>query len=386
LQTLKAGLVSARLSRNGGGVSQVVADLSRKIAAQGVTVKVFGLEDAAWNVDDESAWTGAPASTVRALGPNSLGYSPAMARQLMDWEPDVLHLHGIWTHPSRSVLQWARRSRRPYIISVHGMLGSVALSFSPRKKALSRWLFQDAAFLAASAFHATCMKEAEEIRAFGLRQPIAIIPNGTDIPAGRSHRTPSEPFVLSLGRIHPKKGLDRLILAWAQISAEFPAWRLRVTGTSEMNHACELKKLTQEHDLDTVDITGPVFGSEKTALLASAELFALPTRHENFALTVAESLAVSRPVISTKGAPWAGLESNGCGWWIDHGVEAMAAALRSAMSLPSEERQAMGERGRAWMARDFGWESIAAQMIDVYRWLISGEKQPACICERLPRG
>lgn len=377
---MKAGFVSARLSRNGGGISQVVADLSRRIASQDVAVKVFGLKDAAWDNGDEGAWTGAPASTVRALGPISLGYSPAMARQLMDWQPDILHVHGIWTHPSRSVLQWARRYRRPYIISVHGMLGSAALSFSPRKKRLSRWLFQDAAFLEASAFHATCMMEAKEIRALGLTQPIAIIPNGVDIPPKLPHRTTTEPFVLSLGRIHPKKGLDRLILAWAQISAEFPAWRLRLVGPSEKNHAHELKKLVQEHELGTVDIADPVFGPEKLALLASAELFALPTLHENFALTVAESLAVSTPVISTKGAPWAGLEPNGCGWWIDHGVEAMTTALRSAMSLPSEERLAMGQRGRAWMARDFGWDSIAAQTIDVYRWLLSGEKQPDCIC------
>lgn len=381
---MKAGLVSSRLSRNGGGVSRVVADLSRKIASQDVAVKVFGLKDAAWDDGDESTWTGAPASTVRPWGPNSLGYSPAMARQLMDWKPDLLHLHGIWTHPSRSVLQWARRSRRPYIVSVHGMLGPVALSFSPRKKDLSRWLFQDAAFLEASAFHATCLKEAEEIRAFGLRQPIAILPNGIDIPTEYPHRMPSGPFVLSLGRIHPKKGLDRLILAWAQVSAEFPAWRLRVVGPNEAGHTGWLKKLVQEHGLGTVDIAGPVFGSEKTALLASAELFALPTLHENFALTVAESLAASTPVISTKGAPWAGLEPNRCGWWIDHGVEAMAATLRSAMSLSSEQRQAMGERGRAWMARDFGWNRIAGQMIDVYRWLVSGQGQPGCVYEHLP--
>ena len=378
---MKAGLVSASLSRRGGGVSAVVADLSRNIASQGVDVRVFGLKDAAWDDGDRGEWIGAPALTPGILGPQSLGYAPAMTRQLIGWEPDILHVHGIWTHPSRSVLQWARLSRRPYVISVHGMLGSVPLSFSPLKKRLSRWLFQDAAFLGASALHATCVREAEEIRAFGLRQPIAVIPNGVDIPAERPPRTPSEPFVLSLGRIHPKKGLDRLILAWAQIASEFPGWRLRLVGPSEADHADALKKLAKDRHLDTVDIAAPVYGSEKTALLASAELFALPTLHENFALTVAESLAVSTPVISTKGAPWADLESTGCGWWIDHGVEAMATALRSAMSLPPEERRAMGNLGRAWMARDFGWDRIGAQMIDVYRWLVAGRDQPGSIYE-----
>lgn len=377
---MKAGLVSSRLSRHGGGVSAVVADLSRNISRQGVDVKVFGLSDAAWDDGDRELWTGAEASTFPTLGPLSMGYAPAMAGQLTDWEPDVLHLHGIWTHPSRSVLQWARWSRRPFVVSVHGMLGSIALRFSPGKKRLSRLLFQDAAFRETSAFHATGMAEAEEIRSFGLRQPIAVIPNGIDIPEC-PHRTPSQPFVLSLGRIHPKKGLDRLIVAWARISPEFPAWRLRIVGPSEVNHAVELKELARRLNLETVEITGAVYGSDKTALLASAELFALPTLHENFALTVAESLAASTPVISTRGAPWAGLDSHGCGWWIDHGVEAMAAALRTAMSLPSGERRTMGDRGRAWMARDFGWDRMATQMIDVYRWLVSGGERPGCVCE-----
>jgi glycosyltransferase involved in cell wall biosynthesis len=65
----------------------------------------------------------------------------------------------------------------------------------------------------AACLHATSEQEYEEIRAFGLSNPVAIIPNGIDVPA------PSGPIisnggkrtVLSLRRIHPKKGLDRLV-------------------------------------------------------------------------------------------------------------------------------------------------------------------------------
>ena len=54
---------------------------------------------------------------------------------------------------------------------------------------------------------------------------------------------------------------------------------------------------------------------------AAADLFILPTLDDNFAMTVAEALAHGTPVISTKGAPWQDLETHGCGWWIDHGVQ-----------------------------------------------------------------
>jgi glycosyltransferase involved in cell wall biosynthesis len=262
------------------------------------------------------------------------------------------------------------------------MLASTALKFSPGKKRLSRWLFQDAAFARAGLLHATCEQEAVDIAAFGLTHPIAVIPHGIDIPTISPRADvagTSAPFALSLGRIHPVKALDWLIRAWALVVPSFPQWRLKIVGPSELGHAGELEQLGRSLKLSSVDISGPVYGTEKTALLAAAELFALPTLNENFAMTVAESLAVGTPVISTRGAPWAGLETHGCGWWIDHGVEPLAAALRTALSLPDEERRAMGARGRAWMARDFAWDGIARQMAGLYRWLVQGGERPSCI-------
>ena len=111
--------------------------------------------------------------------------------------------------------------------------------------------------------------------------------------------------------------------------------------------------------LTRVSVEGPIYGDAKTAAYREADLFVLPTLNENFGLTVAEALAAGTPAISTKGAPWSGLESEGCGWWIDHGVEPLAAALAHAMALPREALKAMGDKGREWMARDFSWDRVA---------------------------
>jgi glycosyltransferase involved in cell wall biosynthesis len=105
----------------------------------------------------------------------------------------------------------------------------------------------------------------------------------------------------------------------------------------------------------------------------------LPTLNENFAMTVAESLAAATPVISTRGAPWAGLEGERCGWWIEHGIEPLAAALQEAMTLPRPELHAMGRRGRAWMERDFGWDAIARKMSGVYSWLADRADRPESV-------
>jgi glycosyltransferase involved in cell wall biosynthesis len=258
------------------------------------------------------------------------------------------------------------------------MLGGAALRFSRMRKALFWQVLQGPAVRRAACFHATSRQEYEDIRAYGLTQPVAIIPNGIDLPEPDNKKTTTDAtdrVVLSLGRIHPKKGLDRLVHAWAKVEAAHPGWRLRIVGPAELGHDAELKALAATLKLGRVWIEPALYGEEKFVAYREADFFVLPTLNENFAMTVAEALAAETPVISTKGAPWAGLEVQRCGWWIDHGIEPLAEALSRAMVLPRAELRAMGMRGRAWMASEFGWDAIAGRMVAVYAWL-AGKTAP----------
>jgi glycosyltransferase involved in cell wall biosynthesis len=180
---------------------------------------------------------------------------------------------------------------------------------------------------------------------------------------------------LSLGRIHPKKGLEILLRAWARLEPDRPGWRLRIVGPSEAGHDAVLKSLARELRLSRVSIEGAVYGDAKNGIYTTAGVFVLPTLNDNFAITVAEALASGIPVIATKGAPWSGLVEERCGWWIDHGVEPLTAALSEATARPADELSVMGERGRAWMARDFSWSRAGRDVIDLYSWL----KRPAAV-------
>jgi glycosyltransferase involved in cell wall biosynthesis len=200
-----------------------------------------------------------------------------------------------------------------------------------------------------------------------------------EVAAPESAAPAVERVVLSLGRIHPKKGLGRLVHAWSKVEAGYPGWRLKIAGPPELGHDNELRALAVSLGLTRISIEGPIYGEARTAAYQDADVFALPTLNENFGLTVAEALAAGTPVISTKGAPWRGLEAEGCGWWVEQGVEPVAAALAQAMAFPREGLKAMGVRGRAWMARDFSWDRVARDMLDVYRWLVEGGKPPPSI-------
>jgi glycosyltransferase involved in cell wall biosynthesis len=310
--------------------------------------------------------------------------SSGLARALHELAPkaDVIHDHGLWLMPNVDAGRAALLARKPFIVAPRGMLAPAALAFSRTKKRIVWALLQGDVVRRASCIHATSEQEHDEIRDFGLKNPIAIIPNGIDVPELHRHSTAATDFgriVLSLGRIHPKKGLHLLVRAWAHVETAHPEWRLRIIGPDELGYASELATLAAVLKTQRVSIEGSVAGDAKAAAYREADLFVISTLNENFAVTVAEALAAGTPVIATKGTPWHGLASEGCGWWIDHGVEPLVAALGKAMAMRREALQEMGAKGRAWVAREFSWDRAGRDMLDVYRWLAFGGEPTAAV-------
>jgi len=373
-----------------GGPSYSVPRLCGALAAQGVETMLLSVSGDQTADGRCSTFEGGYGDRRFALHYahipvlRDLRHSSGLVKTLRDTAgaADVIHNHGLWLMPNVQAAWAARREARPLIVSPRGMLAPAALTFSRLKKRIFWRLAQGPAIRDVSCIHATSEQEYEEIRAFGLTNPVAIVRNGIDLPDLPGIPTPraaAHRVVLSLGRIHPKKGLDRLLYAWAKVGSRHPGWRLKIVGPAEAGHDRELQALAKTLGLAGVSIGNPVFGDVKQAEYRHADIFVLPTLNDNFGVAVAEALAAGTPVISTKGAPWSGLESEGCGWWVDHGVEPLAAALAEAMARPCNLLKEMGAKGRAWMARDYSWERVAREMLAVYRWASGSADAPATI-------
>jgi len=304
---------------------------------------------------------------LRALSASSL-----LQAALLQNKADIIHTHGLWLMPNIYAARVAQHHNIPLVVSAKGMLAPAALAFSPVKKAVFSALFQKKALDKVQLFHATSHQEYQDIRTYGLRQPVAIIPHGIDIPPVPDPSPRPRKQVLFLGRLHAIKGLSLLIAAWKQIEDNFPDWDLKIIGPGQADYIESLKGEIRQQGAKRIEIAPKVFGEDKLKAYQMADIYILPSQSENFAVTIAEALANGLPVICSKGTPWADVETQGCGWWIDGNPTALANCLTEALSLTNDTRQAMGQKGRAWMVQNFSWIHIAKKFETTYVWLREG--------------
>ena len=291
--------------------------------------------------------------------------------------PDLIHLHGIWSPFLAVITIVAQKYKVPLVISPHGCLEPWALNNKRLKKQIALWLYQSWVLRSASMFMVTSEQERNSVRRLGFSQPISIVHNGVDIPAY------VEPFlrtevntILFLSRLHPGKGLLDLVEAWATVRQ--PGWRIVIAGGDEGGHQAVVENLIRQKGLlSDFSWVGFVNGESKQACFAQADLFVLPTYSENFGIAIAEALAHGLPVITTTGAPWPGLLTHRCGWWVEPGVPGIALALTQALACSPDELQAMGQRGRQWVGDQFSWAKIGGDAVLAYAWLLDrNQPQP----------
>lgn len=290
---------------------------------------------------------------------------------------EVVHNHGLWMWPNAYARQAAATAGRPLVISPRGMLEPWALARSRLKKALAWWLFERANLRAAALFHATAATEAESINALGLGTPVAVVPNGVDCPdlsspPPRSALEESFPklrgrrWVAFLSRLHPKKGLDLLLPAWASRVGTQPTNPvLVIAGPDHTGYRPQIEAMLRELKIESsVLLTGELQGESKAALLAHADFFVLPSYSENFGLAIAEAMSWARPVLTTTGTPWIEVGRQGAGWCVEPSGPAVAAALREALMRTPEELAAMGRAGRKLVEREFAWVPAALRLTE----------------------
>ncbi len=352
-----------------------------------IEANLFGLADSS-SLEHESSWGRATPQTLPVNGPSALGYSRGLRRALLEFDGDVMQTHGIFKHTSADVRSVAKRSNTPYVVAPHGMLDSWALKQSRLKKKIALWWFESQHLRDARCFHALCRSEAADIRRCGYRQPICVIPNGVDLPEPIVHSkgTDRPKTLLFLGRIHPKKGLQELLLAWKQCHRDdanlVRHCRLVIAGWDDGGHEQRLRTWTIDNELTgSIQFVGPVFGDTKTQWLRESDGFVLPSYSEGLPMSVLEAWSYRLPVIMTDHCHLPEGFAHDAGIQITTEPDSIATGLRRWMESESDELQRIGNNGHELVARSFSWEQIASQYIAMYRWMLGGEMPEFAITE-----
>ena len=294
-------------------------------------------------------------------------------------ESAIVHIHGLWQEHSLVAARLCRQLGRPYVVSAHGMIEPWALKQGRWKKRAYLAVAEGGVLRRAAGLRALTRAEGQFYRDLGLSNPVEVVPNGIDLPAGSSPGAFLEAFpelsgrrlVLFLGRLHAKKGLDILCRAWAQIAGTFPEAQLVIAGPGDGELVASLTALSGELGMGSrVTFTGMLRGELKWSALAAASLFVLPSHSEGFSMAVLEALGAGLPVVISHGCHFPEVGEAGCGWEVNPQDDEVAGAVSEALSMDAETLRETGRRGRRLAEARFGWAGIGERTADMLeRWM-----------------
>ena len=367
-----------------GGVTRAVLDLVDGLSRAGAAVTLLTADAA----DVPADWGGAGRPRVVDLGRLTLRGGRLDADQLRRAAGvirggDALHLHGVWEPANAQLAAVAHGLGRPYVVSVHGMLDDWSMNQSAAKRLKKEIYLRSVGRRyvgRAALIHLTADDERRQALPRLRRRPTLVLPLIIDLSPFRDPPGPGEArrrlalppaarLLLFLSRVHPKKGLDKLIDALAILTRDGRDLRLAVGGGGEESYLRQLQDQAKTAGVaDRIAWLGMVGGTLKTSLYEAAELFVLPTSQENFGLVLAEAMACGTPVVTTRGTDiWREIDLAG-GTVTTADPNELAAAIAARLDDPAD-LEARGRRGREWVMQALDADRLAAAYLDAYRGL-----------------
>lgn len=363
--------VASMLDKHPSGINEAVATMMRCVRQLGGQAVACSTSEVPATTEDRF-----PANSWPLLRhwDYAHGLRSGVLKEVQD--ADVIHAHNLWLYPTWVAAEVARTLSKPLVLSLHGMLEVERLQQSPCRKRLILQLYGRRLLRQAAMVHVTSAQEAEAVRNISSEAKVEMVPLGVAAPEIKTlvrQSMPAKRKCLFLSRISPIKGLDLLVEAVAHLR---PArWVFEIAGPEEGAYGQRLRMLIDSLQLnDWFQFSGPVAHHDKWQLLRDADLFVLPSRNENFALSVAEALAMECPVLTTDRTPWSVVQAEGCGWQVAATVEGIRGGLQQALQLSDQSRLAMGRCGRALYEREFTELAMGKRLWKCYERIISARR------------
>ena len=376
---MKIQILTYSISRLAGGVLDAVKDLFTNKVFKDIDISLFSYYDAYSN-EDLHLWG---KIKIILFKPHIFLYSRDLKCSLLKSDANILHMEGLWRYPTLLISLWITRQKKPLICSPHGMLDPYIIKHQGMIKRLFAKLFFDKKLNKVTCFHALCQKELEDIRSYGIKCPVAIIPNGVYLPDIDvvSQKKDCKKHLLFLGRLHPKKGVDILLKAIKKLLSINPdkmlLWKVDIVGWGDTEYRNLLEQICKDSKLnDIVTFYGGVYGEKKSMMYANADAYILPSHGEGLPMSVLEAWSYGLPVIMTPQCNITEGFDAGAAIRIKDDITGIVDGLQHLLSLNDNDRKKMGENGRKLVEQKFSWTESAKKMLLVYQWLLGEGEKP----------
>ncbi|MBK8417723.1 glycosyltransferase [Candidatus Villigracilis saccharophilus] len=352
------------------GVSHVILKLNEWLRSHDVVCRILVV-----NVGDisdiEVDIKKIPVNSFR----NPFQWHPGLYRffvnEMVGFEPDVVHVHGVFTFVQRMAVKAAQTIGIPVLLSLHGMLDDwiwkqKGLLYAMVKRVY--WYTLMFPVFKKVAYIHVITKMESEVATYELPKiPQILIPNAIDFfNLPKLGGQPQKVF-LFLGRLHPVKGVDLLINAFYRANLQND-WRLVIAGPDyDPEYGRQLRQQARNLELgDRVQFIGPVYGSEKYSLLQNAWVVVVPSFSEVISMVNLEASALFTPTITTYATGLHDWEQGG-GLRVDSNEDQLSQALAKTASWSLSERLRYGEQARQFVKNRYGWDTIGQKWLAAYQ-------------------
>ncbi|NMG55439.1 glycosyltransferase [Aromatoleum aromaticum] len=330
-----------------------------------------------------------PVKAFQSYGPKALHFSPSLVHWLYEniRNSEILSVQAVWLYGTKQALALCKKNGLSLMITAHGNFNPPALKMSKWKKSLAKRTFLKNVLENVDCYQALTETEYLHIRNYGIKKPVCVIGNGIDIPelleseevlSILNKDLTKRRTCLYLGRLHPIKGIERLLGAWADLMPD-DNWQLVIAGSGDEIYVKSLMRLAEEKKCRNVFFVGPVFGDEKAAWLQYADFMVLPSYSEAFAMAPMEGLSRGTPALITDACNFPEANSVGAALEVPSTADGVLKGLEQMLSHSESTHVSMGRIGRSFVQDRYSWDYICDELEKVYVWLRNGGNPPSCV-------
>jgi glycosyltransferase involved in cell wall biosynthesis len=357
---------------------------ARSDSSNGVELSVFRLSEALARDHDVMTICLSSKPMVPIPGVRVVNLPPAgrvlpipedLLETLEEWEPDVVHLHSVYSPANTHLARHLRRRSIPYIVTPHGGYGETNERHHRTAKILYRAMFEREMLSGAAFVHS--VGDGATVSRLNASADIVETTKGLDVPDhdpegdrdGAEERT-SRSFVFGfVGRLDPlHKGLDLLIEALA--TDELSDSSVVLVGPTHESGRSSLERLASLRGVtDRVVFAGERVGPDKTRAISSFDVFVHVSRWEGgIPYAVLEATAQAKPLLLTRYAdPQGELNRVGAGLIVEPDVDSVRQGMIAMSSMSSERLEQMGLSGQRHVLANFGWQAMSDQLVKALR-------------------